>query len=126
MSKTRTIITWVLTALLALAYLGAGYLMVSGQAAIVQEFTDFGLPGWIRVTIGALEMTGAVLLLIPAFTGTAPNALSIILVGGTACHLMFTSPPQAIPPVLFFSILTYIYLTRKNIVPVCLQKQLIG
>ncbi|MCG2634510.1 MAG: DoxX family protein [Gammaproteobacteria bacterium] len=126
MSKTRNTITWVLTALLALAYLTAGYLMVSGQAAIVQEFTDFGLPSWIRVTIGVLEITGAVLLLIPAFTGMAAFGLSIIMVGGTACHLMFTSPPQAIPPILFFSILTYIYLTRKNVVPVCLQKQLIG
>ena len=125
MSKTRNYITWGLTVLLALAYLGAGFAMVSGVEKIVQEFALFGLPAWIRITVGSLEILGGILLLIPAFTGAASFGLSILMIGGFACHVMFTSPIQALPPLVFFAILTYIYLTRKNVVPRFLQKWLI-
>jgi uncharacterized membrane protein YphA (DoxX/SURF4 family) len=125
MGKTRNYITWGLTALLALAYLGSGFAMVSGVEKIVQEFALFGLPAWFRITIGSLEILGGILLLLPAFTGAASFGLSILMIGGFACHVMFTSPIQALPPLAFFAILTYIYLTRKNVVPRFLQKRLI-
>lgn len=125
MSKTRNYITWGLTVLLALAYLGTGFAMVSGVEKVVQEFALFGLPAWFRITVGGLEILGAILMLIPAFTGAASFGLSILMIGGFACHAMFTSPIQTLPPLAFFAILTYIYLTRKNVVPHCLQKWLI-
>jgi uncharacterized membrane protein YphA (DoxX/SURF4 family) len=124
--KTRNTVTWVLTVLLALLYLGTGFAMVSGVEKVAQEFTLFGLPGWFRVTVGALEILGAILLLIPTFTGVASFGLSILMIGGFACHAMFTPPAETLPPLICFVILTYIYLTRKNVVPRCLQKALIG
>jgi uncharacterized membrane protein YphA (DoxX/SURF4 family) len=126
MGKTRNYITWGLTVLLAVTFLGTGFAMVSGVEKVAQEFTAFGLPGWFRVTIGGLEMLGGILLLVPAFTGAASFGLSIIMVGGFACHAMFTPPIETLPPLIFFVILTYIYLTRKNVVPRFLQKLLIN
>ena len=126
MSKTRNIITWALTILLALAYLAAGYAKVSGQEMMVQGFTAYGLPDWFRVTIGSLELIGAILLLIPATTGMASFGLSIIMIGALACHAMFPPATAGIPAFVFLCILTYIWLTRKNVVPVGLRKYLIG
>ena len=125
MSKTRNYITWALTILLALAYLGAGYAKVSGQEMMVKGFTSYGLPDWFRVAIGTLEIIGGILLLIPAFTGMAAFGLSLIMLGALACNAMFTPASAGIPALVFFCVLTYIYLTRKNVVPVFLQKYLI-
>lgn len=125
MSKTRNYITRGLSLLLAAAFILAGFMKVSGQPAMVESFTHFGLPDWFRVTIGVLEMLGGVLLAIPALTGMAAFGLSIVMVGAVSCHLLFDPLTAAIPAFIFFLILTYIYLTRKNVVPVLLQKHLI-
>ena len=125
MSKTRNYATWVLTVLAALVYLAAGYAKVSGQEMMVQGFASYGLPDWFRVAIGGLEIVGAIMLLIPAFTGMASFGLSLIMIGALACHVMFPPLGAAIGPFILFCILTYIWLTRKNVVPVFLQKCMI-
>ncbi len=125
-SKTRHYITLALTILLAVAFLGAGFAKVSGQASMVEAFTHFELPDWFRVSIGLLEMLGGILLIIPSFTSMASFGLSIIMIGGAACHAMYDPLNTAVPALLFFVVLTYIYLTRKNVVPKFLQKKLIG
>ncbi len=125
MSKTRNYATWVLTILSAPVYLAAGYAKVSGQVMMVQGFAAYGLPDWFRVAIGSLELVGAILLLMPAFTGMASFGLSIIMIGALACHVMFPPLVAGIGPLVLLCILTYIWLTRKNVVPVFLQKYMI-
>jgi putative oxidoreductase len=126
MSKTQNYITWGLTLILALAFLGAGFSKVTSQESMVEAFTAFGLPAWFRITIGVLEILGAVLLVVPSSTGASSFGLSILMIGAFACHAMYTPLTQGIPALFFFVILTYIYLARKNVVPLFLQKHLIG
>jgi putative oxidoreductase len=126
MSKTKNYITWALTILMALAFLGAGFAKASGNDAMVQSFYAFDLPDWFRITIGIIEMIGGVLLLIPALSGMSSLGLSIIMIGAIFSHSMYDPITAAIPAFVFFIILTYIYLTRKNVVPKVLQKYLIG
>lgn len=126
MSKTRKTITWGLTLLLTLVFVGSGYSKVSGQDMMVQAFTLYGLPDWFRITIGALEIVGGVLLLMPALAGISAFGLSIIMVGAIACHAMFTPLSAAVPAAVLFLSLTYIYWTRKAVVPRFLQKALVG
>lgn len=126
LSKTRNIVTWSLTVILALIFVSAGYSKVSGQEMMVQSFILFGLPDWFRLTIGTLEILGGVLLLVPAFTGTSAFGLSIIMIGAVASHAMFTPLEGAIPAASIFLVLTYIYWTRKAVVPHFLQKTMVG
>lgn len=126
MSKTRHITTWVITAFIALAFVGAGFAKVSGHIMMVQSFESFGLPDWFRITIGSIELLGGVLLLIPALTGTAAFGLSVIMLGAVGCHVMFTPISQAIPAIVFFLLLAYVYLTRKNVIPAFLRDTLVG
>lgn len=112
--------------MLALIFVSAGYSKVSGQEMMVQSFVLFGLPDWFRLTIGSLEILGGILLLVPALAGTAAFGLSIIMIGAVACHAMFTPLTGAIPAALIFLVLTYIYWTRKAVVPHFLQKTLVG
>ncbi len=125
MSKTRNISTWIVTTLLALAFIGAGYAKVSGQEVMVQSFNLFSLPDWFRISIGCLEILGGISLLVPVLTGAAAFGLSIIMIGAISCHVMFTPITDGIAATVFFVLLTYIYLTRRNVVPTFLRKYLI-
>ena len=126
MSKSRNVATWVITVLMALAFIGAGFAKVSGDEMMVEAFTSMGLPDWFRIAIGSLQLVGGVLLLVPAMTGASAFGLSIIMVGAIACHIMYTPISQGAPAMVLFALLTYIYLTRKNVVPTFLQKSLVG
>jgi len=83
----RNIVTWVLSVLLAVAFLGAGAAKLTGQPMMVAEFTTFGFPIWFMYVTGILEIIGAVLVLIPrlAFAGAA--LLVCVMVGALASHL---------------------------------------
>lgn len=62
---------WILKALLALAFLAAAFLKLSGNPKMVAEFGEIGLGQWFRYLTGAIEVAGAGLLLWPrtAFLG---------------------------------------------------------
>lgn len=124
--RTRNQITWGITILLALAFVVAGFLKVSGDESMVEAFIAYGLPAWFRISIGLIEIVGGILLVIPTFTSMSSFGLSIIMIGAVGCHLMVDPFIEAIPAALFFLGLTYIYMTRKNLVPVFLQKYLIA
>lgn len=126
MSKTRNYITWALTVLMALIFLGAGFAKVTGQEAMVQAFTVYELPTWFRIAIGGVEIIGGIFLIIPAFSGMASFGLSIIMIGAIATHAMYDPASKLLTASVLFIILTYIYLTRKNVIPPVLQKHLIG
>jgi uncharacterized membrane protein YphA (DoxX/SURF4 family) len=89
------VVIWVLQVLLALAFLAAGLTKLSQPrqklAATMGWVEDFSDPG-VRA-IGALEVLGAVGLLLPALTGVAtvlvPLAavgLALLMVGAAATH----------------------------------------
>ncbi len=125
MSKTRNNITWALTILTAVLFMLVGFSKVTGQQALVEAFAAFGLPDWFRILIGSLEIMGGLLLLIPAFTGMSSFGLSAIMLGAMFCHVMFESIAASVPAFIIFCVLTYLYLTRKNVIPTILQKHLI-
>jgi uncharacterized membrane protein YphA (DoxX/SURF4 family) len=90
-----SVIVWVLQLLLALAFLAAGIIKVTQPrqrlAATMGWVEDFSDPG-VRA-IGALELLGALGLLLPALTGMAtmlvPLAavgLALLMVGAAATH----------------------------------------
>jgi len=62
---------WVLKGLLALAFLVAAFLKLSGNPKMVAEFGEIGLGQGFRYVTGAIEVIGAALMLWPrtAFFG---------------------------------------------------------
>jgi uncharacterized membrane protein YphA (DoxX/SURF4 family) len=53
----------VICVLLALFYLVAGFLKVSGNAHMVEEFNNFGYPRWLRIVAGVIELVAAPMML---------------------------------------------------------------
>jgi hypothetical protein len=73
---------WVLQVLLALFFLvGAAGPKLVGERYAVEIFTEIGAGQWFRYLIGALELAGAIALLIPRLAGLAAICFVGLMVG---------------------------------------------
>ena len=98
--KTLNIILWCVQALLALAFLGAGSQKLIGAPAMVELFKTVGLGQWFRYVTGALEVTGAVSILVPKIRSIGAAILATVMVGAIIAHLFVLHVPPYAPVVL--------------------------
>ncbi len=78
---------WVLQALLALQFAMAGLAKVFGDPAMVEMFTTIGIGQWFRYAVGALELSGAIGVLVPRISGLAALGLVCLMAGATLTNL---------------------------------------
>ena len=73
---------------LALVFLmfGAGKFM--DPAKWIEKFTAWGIPLWFVPVSGALEIAGAIGLLIPVLRGLAGLGLALFMIGAVATHVV--------------------------------------
>lgn len=87
-SPTQRRIVWGVRILLALAFCAAGIAKLASALQMVQIFDAIGFGQWFRYLTGAVEVIGAVLLLVPA-TGFIGGLLLTTTMGcAVATHLM--------------------------------------
>jgi uncharacterized membrane protein len=67
---------------------------------MVHVFAAVGLGQWLRYFTGALEVTGAVALLVPAFAGVGALWLTVVMVGAVTAHLTVLGGNPAVPVAL--------------------------
>ena len=113
---SRRIGAWALQGLVAAAFLAAGSAKLAGVPFMVDLFQQIGLGQWFRVVTGAVEVTGAVALLIPGLASVGALWLGGTMVGAVATHLfvLHTSPVPAI--VLGLLNTAILYLRRDELV----------
>lgn len=85
---------WVFQALLAFQFAAGGLLKLTGDPTMVEMFTAIGAGQWFRYVVGALEVAGALGLLIPRLSGLAALGLVGLMVGAAAANavILGTSP----------------------------------
>jgi hypothetical protein len=99
---------WIVNGLLALAMLGGGVMkLVTPKATLAERgmaWTEDFSAGFIKV-VSALEVFGAVGLILPLLTGIAPilaplagTGLAVIMIGATVVHLRRREP--FLPPLV--------------------------
>jgi len=98
--KARLITLWILSSLVALAFLGAGSAKLAGAAAMVELFDKVGRGQWFRYLTGLLEVAGAIGLLIPRYAFYAAGLLAIVMVGAIIAHVTVLGTSPAVPVVL--------------------------
>ena len=99
-SKGLNYALWVVQALLALAFLGAGGSKLTGAAAMVQMYDTIGIGQWFRYVTGLLEVGGAILLFVPGMAKYAGALLATVMVGAVISHLTILGGSPAAPLVL--------------------------
>ena len=98
--RALSIALWVLQVLLALQFLMAGFLKVGGNPAMVEMFATIGVGQWFRYLVGALEIAGAVGVLIPRLSGLAALGLVCLMAGAAITNVAVLGTGPLLPLVL--------------------------
>ncbi len=99
-NKGLNIVLWVLQIALALMFLMAGFAKLSGNPTMVEMFDKIGFGQWFRHLTGALEVLGAILLLIPRTSGLGGLLLVPVMIGAVFTHLFIIGGSPVVPIVL--------------------------
>jgi len=96
--KILNVALWVLQIAAAGMFLMAGFLKLSGNEQMVGLFEAIGVGQWFRFLTGALEVAGAILLLVPRTSGLSALMLAGVMVCAVVTHLFIVggSPLGAI------------------------------
>jgi putative oxidoreductase len=86
MRRIRTGSIWIASIFLAAVFMMAGILMLVNPVAI-ETFVRWGYPDWLRQVVGALEIAGAFLLLVPRWAWFSAAVLAVLLAGAGAMYL---------------------------------------
>jgi putative oxidoreductase len=91
---------WVLQALLAIMFAMAGFAKVGGDAAMVEMFATIGIGQWLRYVVGALEIAGAVGVLVSRLSGLAALGLLCLMAGAILTNVLVLGTSPLLPIVL--------------------------
>ncbi|MEU6983537.1 DoxX family protein [Streptomyces sp. NPDC046324] len=85
-----------------------------GHWSAAESFDKIGWGDWLMYTVGALELAGAVALVIPILSGAAATALIGLMAGAFVTQLTVFDGQYALTPVLFAVPLAVIAWTRRD------------
>lgn len=101
MTKTKTIITWMLAAFLAFGFLFAGITKLLGTEMQIRNLESWGYPLWLRFPIGIVELVFAVTILIPAYRKLTIYGTFAWTVAAVITHLQASQASMIGAPILF-------------------------
>jgi putative oxidoreductase len=119
-NKGLNIVLWILQILAAAGFLLAGGSKLAGAEPMVAMFDKVGLGQWFRYLTGCIEVTGAILLLIPATVTPGGTLLVVTMAGAIATHLFILGGSPVPAMVLFVMVATVTWcrwpasITEKN------------
>jgi putative oxidoreductase len=95
--RAATVALWILQVLLALQIALAGLAKVGGDQAMVEMFATIGIGQWFRYMIGALEVVGAIGVLLPRLSGLAALGLVCLMVGAVLTNIFVLGASPLFP-----------------------------
>ena len=95
--RAANVALWALQALLALQFAMAGLAKIFGDPAMVDMFATIGVGQWFRYVVGALEIAGAVGVLIPRLSGPAALGLVCLMAGAALTNLFVLGTNPLLP-----------------------------
>lgn len=99
--QIRIGISWLLQLALAYTFFRAGYAKMVGDALMVQIFDLIGFGQWFRYVSGVVELTGAVLILLPRVSVLGGLWLMATMFVAVLINLVVTHTNPLFPTVLF-------------------------
>jgi uncharacterized membrane protein YphA (DoxX/SURF4 family) len=85
--KIRLVIAWALGLYLARMYVRNGWIKFDPDGFWTAAFAEWGFPVWFRWLVGAIEVVGGALLLVPWLASWAAAALTIVMLGALTLRL---------------------------------------
>jgi len=91
----------------------AGGSKLAGAERHVQGFAHWGWPDWMRLVVGAVEVTSAVLLLIPRTAFFGAGTLVVVMAGATYTHLFHADGGMAASPLVLLGLAALVAYARR-------------
>ena len=114
--KTKNIVTWVLSGLLAFAFLGSGITKLLGVEMQIKNFESWGFPLWTRFPIGLTELAFTVGLLVPSLRKMTIFGIFCWAVVAVYTHIQSTPPQYEMigGPLMFFVFALVLFFVSRN------------
>jgi uncharacterized membrane protein YphA (DoxX/SURF4 family) len=109
--KGKQVGVWVLSGILAFMFLFAGGFKLSGAQTAIDNFAKWGYPDWFRIVTGLIEVTAAVLVLLPRTSFYGAALIVATMVGAVLTHVTHAETGNIPLPLLLFvlaAILAYL------------------
>jgi len=117
-SRAMTIGIWTLRVLMALLFLSAAAMKLSGAEMEVAAFEQVGLGQWFRYLVGALEVIGGVAVLVPRFSVIGAGVLLFVDIGAFGAQVMVLHQDWIHAVVIAALLVLLIQLQRQKLVAI--------
>jgi len=95
--KWQRIALWILSGLLAAAFVLSGGTKLSGPEEMANNFIRWGYPSWFMYVTGAIELVAAVMLLIPRTRFVGAFLLVATMGGAVLTHVVNAEAVHSFP-----------------------------
>ena len=110
----RVIGTWLPAILLVLIFVPQGLAKFDDSSGWARAFRLWGYPDWFRITIGALELLAALLLITGRFAVLGAMTIMVIMLGGMATHLIFEGGKHMTSEIVPLTLATIVFVIRRK------------
>ena len=114
MNRITSIAVWILQFLLTALFAVQGGLKLSGSPAWVSRFEAWGYPDRFYYLIGAVEVAGAIALLVPRTARLGAVLLMLVMAGAAGTHAMHREPQLVTAVVLLCLLMLTAYMRRRR------------
>jgi len=112
-SRVKDVILWIVQILLAAFYVLAASGKLMSRPQWIELFRNWGFPDKFYLVIGALELVGAIGLVIPRIAGYAAAGLILIMIGAALTNLINGDGLQVLRPLIFMAFLGLVVYLRR-------------
>jgi uncharacterized membrane protein YphA (DoxX/SURF4 family) len=111
--KGLNIALWGVQLLLALAFVGASWPKLLGRPDMVALFEAVSIGQWFRYVTGILELTAAVLIVVPKTRSVGAALLLPIMIGAIITNLFIVHIAPT-PPLVLFLLASFVVWGRRR------------
>ena len=110
----KTIGMWIPAILLVLVFARQGWAKFDNASGWAVAFRQWGYPDWFRVTIGIMELTAVVLLLLGRTAAFGAILIILVMLGAEATHLIFDHGQHMTSEVVPLVLATIVLVVRRR------------
>lgn len=110
----RVIGTWLPAILLVLIFVPQGLAKFNDSSGWARAFRFWGYPDWFRITIGALELLAALLLIAGRTAVLGAMTIMVIMLGAMATHLILEGGRHITSEIVPLTLATIVFIIRRK------------
>ena len=113
----REVVLWIFSLFLAWVFVRQGYSKFFDDSGWARAFRFWRYPDWFRITIGIVEVSAALLVLIRRFALIGAIMIVAVMLGGMATHVYWGQPRQVTSEILPLVLATIVAAGRRRWFP---------